>query len=100
MTVFIAGCLVIITGLLLAIYWRLGDLLEYNRTIYREVMGIKRQTFPRISRASMQSGKVSEEQHLARLGRASAARRVVVGGDADSQQYKNLATNPAMVDNE
>lgn len=44
----------------------------------------------RIAQATMQSGAVTEEQKLQRLGRASVARRVVVGGDDDSVQKQNL----------
>lgn len=44
----------------------------------------------RISTTSVQSGPVSPEQEGARLGRASRARRVVVGGDPDSEQYDRL----------
>ena len=44
----------------------------------------------RMSRAGMQSGATSEEQLLRRLGRASVGRRVVVGGDPDSELNQNL----------
>lgn len=40
---------------------------------------------------AIQSGAVSEEQELERLGRASHGRRIVVGGDDDSQLNKDLA---------
>ena len=46
----------------------------------------------RISQVSVRSGAVTEEQQLRRLGRASVGRRIVVGGDRDSQQYQNLLT--------
>lgn len=44
----------------------------------------------RISQASMQSGATTEEQTLAKLGRVSVAKRVVVGGDDDSVQKQTL----------
>lgn len=44
----------------------------------------------RIGQATMQSGAVTEEQTLQKLGRASVARRVVVGGEDGSVQKQNL----------
>jgi len=44
----------------------------------------------RIATTSVQSGPVNPEQEGARLGRASKARRVVVGGDPSSEQYERL----------
>lgn len=44
----------------------------------------------RFSQASMQSGATVPEQELQRLAHASRAKRVVVGGDEDSEQYRQL----------
>lgn len=50
----------------------------------------------------VQSGAVSDEQKLERLGRASTAigRRIVVGGDDDSQLNKDLTTSVKEADRE
>lgn len=68
----------------------LRDVREYARGTHKAVMDVKRQVHTRQSRASMQSGATTDEQRLTRLGRASAARRVVVGGELDSQLYQDL----------
>lgn len=100
MTALVVGLLIIICGLLCAILWKLSDVLSYERESYTELQTIKRhQLNPRTrigGPIAVQSGEVSEEQHLARLGRASSARRIVVGGDHDSQLNNDLA-NQAVV---
>lgn len=58
--------------------------------VLREVKALKLQNRTRIRQASTRTGAVTEEQQLRRLGRASAARRVVVGGDGDSDLNKAL----------
>lgn len=45
----------------------------------------------RIGQASMQSGAITEEQELKRLGRTSQAKRVVVGGDDESPMKQAMA---------
>lgn len=44
----------------------------------------------RVAQAGVQSGPRSQEQEMKRLSRASAGRRIVVGGDDDSEQKQNL----------
>lgn len=41
---------------------------------------------------AIQSGAVSEDQEVQRLGRATVGRRIVVGGDDDSQLKRDLTT--------
>lgn len=72
------------------ISWKLNDLLAYAQDTSTEVSETKAFFRSRISRASMQSGETSPERELTRLGRATAARRVVVGGDPDSQLHTDL----------
>lgn len=55
-----------------------------------EVQDLRLTSRARISTAVMRSGEVSEERKLTRLGRASKARRVVIGGDDDSQLSSDL----------
>lgn len=55
-----------------------------------EIRSLRLQSRARVAQASVQSGEVSEEQRLMRLGRASESRRVVVGGDDDSTQKQAL----------
>jgi hypothetical protein len=55
-----------------------------------ETKSLRLKSRARIATASVQSGAVSEEQQLRRLGRASQARRIVVGGDDDSQLNQEL----------
>jgi hypothetical protein len=66
---------------------RLGDVLEANTQEVRELRLTSR---TRIRDYSVQSGEVSAEQSLTRLGRASAAQRVVFGGDDDSDLHQDL----------
>jgi hypothetical protein len=84
-----AACLGIIAGLALLV--RAGVL------IHRAVLGLTTEvrelrltSRTRVATASMRSGAATEEHELRRLGRASSARRIVVGGDDDSQLNKEL----------
>lgn len=63
---------------------------EKQTKTLRQVASLQLNPRTRISTASMQSGAVTQEQSLERLGRASAARRIVVGGDPDSELYTKL----------
>lgn len=45
----------------------------------------------RIAQATMQSGARVPEQDLKQLAHTSRAKRVVVGGDEDSEQYRQLS---------
>lgn len=44
----------------------------------------------KVSTAAVRNQPMSEEQKLVRLGRSSRAKRVVVGGDPDSELHTNL----------
>lgn len=94
--------LVVVCVLLWLILKRMAQLMDFQLQTAHEVRELRLTSRARVSKASMQSGEVSHEQKLVRLGRASTGRRIVVGGDDDSQLNKNLSTttNPAMVDNE
>jgi hypothetical protein len=43
--------------------------------------------------AAVQSGPVTNEQVMARLGRSTMSRRIVVGGDAESPLNTNLGVS-------
>jgi hypothetical protein len=73
--------------------WKLSDLLAYARQTQTDVSTVRLKLSTRVSRVSMQSGAVSDEQQLQRLGRASVGRRIVVGGDDDSQLNRDLTTS-------
>lgn len=93
MTTLIVALLAVICALLGGVFWRLGDVLAYQRDIRTEVRKLVRLSLnprTRISQIAPQSGATTEEQVLSRLGRASAARRVVVGGDSDSKLNLDL----------
>jgi hypothetical protein len=94
MTELVVTLLVCIVGLLVVLLVRMNTVLEYQRGIYQTTQDLKRLSLnprTRTTQASFQSGATSLEQGLTRLGRASAARRVVVGGDEDSQLYMDMA---------
>lgn len=61
-----------------------------NQRVANELTELRLTARTRIRDYGVQSGEVSQEQQLERLGRASAARRVVVGGDDDSPQKQAL----------
>ena len=78
---------------MLVVLARLSDLMVYARATKREVAGIKTTVRTRQSVLSVSSGPVTKEQQLTKLGRASSARRVVVGGDPDSELNGSLMTH-------
>ena len=74
----------------------LGTLLEIRRNTQdtmTEVRDLRLTARTRVRRAKMQNGATSDEQKLERLGRASVGRRVVVGGDPDSELHR-VMMNP------
>lgn len=95
MTAFISGLLILILLMVIVVVigvdnlrretQRVGDLLE-------EIKGLQLNPRTRIGTLAPRSGAVSQEQELTKLGRASAARRVVVGGDPDSRLNTDLTT--------
>lgn len=91
-------------ALLWMIYWRLGDILRAEQRNRIELCKLVKGSLnprTRIGTLAPQSGATSVEQKLSKLGRASAARRVVVGGDSDSELHKQMnANNPEAVDDE
>lgn len=55
-----------------------------------ETRNLRLKSRARVTTASIQSGPLSEEAELRRVGRHSTGRRKVVGGDPDSEQRQNL----------
>lgn len=64
---------------------------EKNSRLLRDIRQFQINPRTRMSTVQMRSGPVTEEKQVERLGRASTARRVVVGGDPDSQLHGNLS---------
>lgn len=56
-----------------------------------ELRNLRLKSRVRINTASMQSGAKTDEQALARMGRATFGKRVVVGGDQDSELHTGLS---------
>lgn len=81
--------LIVVAVVLSVLVLRLSKDVRDNTAETRELRLMSR---TRISTISTQSGATTEEQILRRLGRASTGRRIVVGGDRDSQLHKDLTT--------
>ena len=80
--------ILIVTGELWLIKRAMSQITEAQNQVVKEV---RLATRTRQSTASMQSGAITQEQKLKRLGRATVAKRVVVGGDEDSELHTNLS---------
>lgn len=96
MTIAILVLLLVVVCELYFVISRLGDCLQYCRETQTKLNDVSKQVHTRQSVVSVQSGPVTQEQQLARLGRHSVGRRVVVGGDEDSQLHQNLTTRTAV----
>lgn len=79
--------LVACTLFLGAVLRNLGHRIEYNS---EELRSLRLRSRARIRDASMQSGPVTKEQELIRAGRAAQGKRVVFGGEPDSEQSRRL----------
>lgn len=89
MTYLVIGLLVLFLVVALWLLRRtMNEIVAAQQQVVNEV---RLATRTRQSKISVQSGPVTEEQKLKRLGRATVARRVVVGGDADSELHTNLS---------
>lgn len=92
-----------VSGALVMVYWRLGDILQYERANRNDVLDIRRQVHTRQRKAAMNSGVPSEEAQMTRLGQVSRGRRVVVGGEEESGLHQALSRQgriPTRVDDD
>ena len=87
-------------GINVWVAWVLSDVRQYQRETFREVMRIKRTRRTRQTRASMRNGVETQEHKLVELGRATQGKRVVVGGDPESELYQALSRRVAKGEND
>src|SRR6478609_1129469 len=89
------GLLAIVVVLWL-IYWKLRDIhaeLTREGNTLDDIFRAQLNPRTRIGGpVKVQSGAVSDEQKLEELGRLSRGKRIVVGGDDDSQLNRDLTT--------
>ena len=64
--------------------------LEAQVTLLTKVRDLQLNPRTRMSTIQVQSGPISDDQEAHRVGRATAARRVVVGGEEESELNQNL----------
>lgn len=100
MLLMIAALLVLILLVLCEIVRQLVRIADNEYDVAQEIRGLRLTARTRIGQASMQSGVETEEQRLTHLGRTSASRRVVVGGEEESQLHKDLNSTPTAVNDE
>lgn len=82
---------VLVIGLLAMILRQLGDFMAYHRVDRQILRDIQGQVHTRQRKARMNSGVPTEEAQLARMGQMTQGRRVVVGGDEDSELHQALS---------
>lgn len=82
--------LVAIVLLLVRLIGRVDEVDRHAQLTWEEVRNLRLKSRARVSEYGVQSGEVTQEQQLRRLGRSSFGRRIVVGGDDDSEQKQNL----------
>lgn len=93
MLVVIVVILILILGMMWWIAQQLNDLLEYTLETQRQTSRLVELSLnprTRIGTIAPRSGVETKEKQLSKLGRASSARRVVVGGDPNSQLNSDL----------
>lgn len=91
MIILIAVLLAIQVVLTLCVFGVLLRVAEHQKATWEETRDLRLTARTRVSRAAVQSGVAEPERELSRLGRASAARRVVFGGDGDSDLNRTLS---------
>lgn len=85
--------LMTLVGLLVVSVLILVQLMEIARNtrgLGQEIKELRLTSRTRVRQAGVQSGPVSDEQVLSRLGRVSVGRRVVVGGEDGSEQKTKM----------
>lgn len=87
----IAGLLTIQTLLLMFIAGALVRQNDLQKASWEEIRNLRLVSRTRVKKASVQSGVADPEVQLSRLGRTTKSRRVVVGGDGDSDLNKVLS---------
>lgn len=91
MMVLVVGLLLVCGSLLVSSVAELRQIQRTLADILAEQRALRMTSRARMQKLTLADG--SEESILRRLGRESKAQRVVVGGDKDSDQYKDLARN-------
>lgn len=79
-------------GCTYVIHRDLMRVVKVTKNLHGEMRELRLTSRARISQTKVRSGAVTDEETLVRLGRASKAKRVVVGGDPDSNLHTNLST--------
>jgi hypothetical protein len=69
------------------------NLTQELAAVSHEVRNLRLASRTRVRPAAVQSGPVTNEQVMARLGRSTMSRRIVVGGDAESPLNTNLGVS-------
>jgi hypothetical protein len=87
-------------GLLCILSYNTYLALEKNSRLLRDIKKLQLNPRTRISTIEVQSGPVDEIQEGRRVARASVAKRVVVGGDSDSELNENLSRTAYADDDE
>jgi hypothetical protein len=83
----IVGLLCVLNTTLLVVDFRVRE--AFNE-LTSEVRELRLRSRTRITQAAVRTGPITEEAQLTRLGHASAARRVVVGGEDEAPQKQRL----------
>jgi hypothetical protein len=84
MIAYIACLLTALLVLIVVAIWRLNVLIDSVQQNTDSTENLRLTSRTRINEASIQSGPVTLEQQMTRLGRASVGRRVVYGGEAEA----------------
>lgn len=69
---------------------KLGELVLAQQDTATEIRELRLKARTRIAQADMTASPLSEEAQLARMGRSTRAKRVVVGGDEASELHTAL----------
>lgn len=71
----------------LVICRKMNQVIQSNREVVAELQKLRLTSRARVKTMKVRSGARTEVEELARMGRATRAKRVVVGGDPDSRQF-------------
>jgi hypothetical protein len=82
-----------IITIVLSTRWAICEIRAAVLEVANEVKILRVDSRARISTAKMRNTPETEESKLIRLGRATRAKRVVVGGDPESRQFINVFIN-------
>jgi hypothetical protein len=100
MTIVLAMLLTALLGVSAWLGVEIRKMSRFVETLIQETRTLRLISRTRVKTISVRNGPVTEESRIRRLGRSSAAKRIVYGGDPESPLHTNLSRSLGVIEDE